>query len=83
MCPLGGGSDGGGGADRPAILEVSAPERTPLATAVARGGTSGASRVVVGKTTYTAAGTGTYYLRVYSFHNDGAGSYLLDVGVGL
>ena len=48
MCPLGGGSDGGGIADGPAILEVSAPERTALPTAAVRGRTSGALRVVVG-----------------------------------
>ena len=47
MCPLGGGGDGGGPA-APTILEVSAPERTPLTTAAVAGRTSGASRVVVG-----------------------------------
>jgi hypothetical protein len=46
MCPLGGGADAGGGVG-PEILEVSAPERTPLATAAVRGRTTGASRVVV------------------------------------
>lgn len=51
LCPLGGGADaaGGdaGGGAAPVIVEVSAPERTPLATAAVRGRTTGASRVVV------------------------------------
>ena len=47
LCPLGGGDAGGGGVDEPAILDLSAPERTPLSTAAVRGHTRNATRVVV------------------------------------
>lgn len=48
LCPLGGSGSDGGGAGGPAILDLSAPERTPLLTAAVRGHTSNATRVVVG-----------------------------------
>ncbi len=46
LCPLG-GADGGLDPNRPAILEVIAPERTSLTTVAIRGRTANATRVVI------------------------------------